>query len=47
MQQLLLKRKFFVLLDAVQTKNVHYIEEKTHTIKKIIIKKIQKNRFKY
>ena len=42
MQQIVFKRKFSFLFDAVETENVQYLEEKIHAIKKIIIEKIQK-----
>ena len=37
MQQIVLKREFFVLLDAVKTENVLYLEEKIQPIKNIVI----------
>ena len=36
------KREFFALFNAVKTENVHDLKEKVLTIKKILIKKIQK-----
>ena len=48
MQQIVLKRKFFGLFDAVKIENVQYLEEKVQPIKKIVIKIIQKkNRSKF
>ena len=34
MQQIVFKREFSVLFDAVKTKNVQYLEEKIQLIKK-------------
>ena len=42
MQQIVFKRKFSVLLDAVKTENVQHLEEKIQPIKNIVIEKIQK-----
>ena len=39
MQQIVFKRKFSVLLDAVKTENVQYLKEKIQSNKKIIIEK--------
>ena len=39
MQQIVLKRKFSVLLDTVKTENVQHLEEKIQPIKNIFIKK--------
>ena len=44
MQQIVFKRKCSVLFDAVKTKNEQYLEEKIQSIKKIVIKKIQKKK---
>ena len=37
MQQIVLKREFFVLFSAVKTENVQYLEEKVEPIEKIVI----------
>ena len=42
MQQIVFKREFFILFDAVKTENVQYLEEKIQSIKKKCYKKIQK-----
>ena len=42
MQQIVLKREFSVLFDAVKTENVQYSEEKIQSIKKNVTEKIQK-----
>ena len=42
MQQILFKREFSVLIDAVKTENVQYLVKKIQPIKKIVIEKIQK-----
>ena len=42
MKQIVFKRKFSVLLNALKTENVQHLEEKIQTIKNIVIKKIQK-----
>ena len=48
MQQIVFKRKYSVLFDAVKTENVQYLEENIQPIKKIVIEKIEeKNRLKY
>ena len=44
MQQTVFKRKFFVLLDAIKTKNVQYLEEKIQPIKEIFIEKNQEKK---
>ena len=44
MQQIVFKREFSVLFDAVKTENMQYLEEKIQPIKKIIIKTIQKKK---
>ena len=44
MKQNVFKRKFSVLLGAVKTKNVQYLEEKIQPIKKTVIEKIQKGK---
>ena len=46
MQQIVFKRKFSVLFDAVKTENVQYLEEKMQPIKKTIIEKINKKLLK-
>ena len=48
MQQIVIKREFSILLDAVKTENVQYLEEKILPIKKIVIEKIlKKNRLTF
>ena len=48
MQQIVFKREFFVLFDAVKTETVQYLEEKVQPNKNIVIKKsIRKNRLKF
>ena len=42
MQQIVFKRKFSVLFDAVKTENVQHLEEKIQPFKNIVIEKIQK-----
>ena len=44
MEQIIFKREFFILFDAVKTENVQYLEEKIQAIKKIVIEKIQKKK---
>ena len=47
-QQIVFKREFSVLFDAVKTENVQYLEEKMQPIKRILSKKFQKkNRLKF
>ena len=48
MQQIVFKRVFFVLFDAIKTENAQYLEEKMQPIKLLLLKKIQKkNRLKF
>ena len=42
MQQIVFKRNFFVLFDAVKTENMQYIEEKMQPIKNVLSKKSRK-----
>ena len=44
MKQIVFKRKFSLLFDAVKTENVQYLEEKIQPIKKIVIKKYPVNK---
>ena len=39
MQQIVFKREFPVLMDAVKTENVQYLIEKVQPIKKIVFEK--------
>ena len=39
MQQIVFKKEFSVLFDAVKTENLQYLEKKIQPIKKIAIKK--------
>ena len=41
MEQIVLKREFSVLFDAIKIKNVQHLEEMIQPIKKIVIEKIQ------
>ena len=42
MQQIVIKREFSILFDAVKTENVQYLEEKMQPIKRIAIEKSRK-----
>ena len=42
MQQIVFKREFSFLFDAVKTENVQYLEEKIQPTKKNVIKKSRK-----
>ena len=44
MQQIVIKKEFSILVDAIKTKNVQYLEEKIQPIKKTVIEKIQKGK---
>ena len=44
MQQIVFKREFSILFDAVKTEKVQYLEEKIRPIKKIVTQKIQKKK---
>ena len=42
MQQIVLKRKNFFLIDSAKTENVQYLEKKIQPVIKIVIEKTQK-----
>ena len=42
MQEIVFKKQFSVVFDAVKTGTVHYLEEKIQPIKKVVTEKIQK-----
>ena len=44
MQQIVIKKEFSILVDAIKTKNVQYLKEKIPPIKKIVIEKIQQKK---
>ena len=44
MQQIVFKRQFSVLLDAVKIENVQHLEEMIQPIKKIVSEKIQEKK---
>ena len=46
MQQIVIKKEFSILVDAIKTKNVQYLEEKIQPLKRLLSKISRKKSLK-